>query len=375
MAMDHNASGRRPHYHRGRRGMDRRGSERRSQQSVDPAPRPSGDQPDVEQIMREIRSRIAQRGIDLTPQQIQDLAAHRLEAILDPRNVNPTLLDQLRRGAAVPPDPLPRVADADSGFTEEMLYEGSGLVGFLRRLFRPLVKLFFNTAPLVAAFQAQARQERETAERAHARERRQTEWNALHYQILQRLVTEVSRTSVEMQALTSRVEALAGRVDFADRRVRTLESAPTQPRSQRQQEPSTPATPTASIASATSTAEGTATPGGPIATSDVPRRRRRRRRGRRGIVPAADAADQGATAVPENPDEAVEGDEGEEDEGAEITDTIEAGATEPGPLPTPEAPEPRTAAPLATPENTSAPQEPTPVPSPPPRDPDTSEPQ
>ena len=108
MAMDHNASGRRPHYHRGRRGMDRRGSERRSQQPAEAAPRPSSDQLDVEQIMREIRSRIAQRGIDLTPQQIQDLAAHRLEAILDPRNINPTLLDQLRRGAATPPDPLPR---------------------------------------------------------------------------------------------------------------------------------------------------------------------------------------------------------------------------------------------------------------------------
>jgi hypothetical protein len=356
--------------------MDRRGSERRSQQSADPAPRPSGDQLDVEQIMREIRSRIAQRGIELTPQQIQDLAAHRLEAILDPRNVNPTLLDQLRRGAAAAPDPLPRVADADSGFTEEMLYEGGGLVGFLRRLFRPLVKLFFNTAPLVAAFQVQARRDRETAERASERERRQTEWNALHYQILQRLVTEVSRTSIEMQALTSRVEALAGRVDFADRRVRTLESAPTQPRSQRAQEPSLPATPTAAAPSAASTAEGTATAGAPIATSDVPRRKRRRRRGRRGIVPAADLTGQAATAVPENPDEAVEGDEGEEDEGAEITDVVEAVASEPGPPPAPELPEPHAPAPLATlRENTSAPEEPTPVPSPPPRDPDTSEPQ
>src|SRR5688572_24282403 len=98
MAMDHNASGRRPHYHRGRRGMDRRGTERRSQQSADQTPRPSADQADVEQIMREIRSRIAQRGIELSPQQIQDLAAHRLEAILDPRTSNPTLFDQLRKG-------------------------------------------------------------------------------------------------------------------------------------------------------------------------------------------------------------------------------------------------------------------------------------
>jgi hypothetical protein len=58
MAMDHNPSGRRPHYHRGRRGTDRRGNERRSPQAPEQSARPAGDQTDVEQIMREIRARI-----------------------------------------------------------------------------------------------------------------------------------------------------------------------------------------------------------------------------------------------------------------------------------------------------------------------------
>ena len=50
--------------------------------------------------MRDIRARISQRsGIDLSNQQIQELAARRLEAILDPRALKPGLLDQLRRGA------------------------------------------------------------------------------------------------------------------------------------------------------------------------------------------------------------------------------------------------------------------------------------
>ena len=371
MAMDHNTSGRRPHYHRGRRGTDRRGSDRRSQQSADPAPRPSGDQLDVEQIMREIRSRIAQRGIELSPQQIQDLAAHRLEAILDPRNINPTLLDQLRRGAAAPPDPLPRVADADAGFTEEMLYAGSGLVGFFRRLFRPLLKLLFDPASVVAALQTQARLNREAAERASERERRHTEWNALHYQILQRLVTEVSRTSIEMQALTSRVEALAARIDFADRRVRALESAPVQARSQRPPEPSMPVV--SAPAQPATPAETGATAGAPSTTSDAPRRRRRRRRGRRGALPGAESTGLAAT-VAENPDESVESDEGEEDEGMGTADVVEAVASEPaGPL-APEPAEPPSPAPLVTlPENTSAPAEPTPVPLPLPPDPDTSE--
>ena len=236
MAMDHNASGRRPHYHRGRRGTDRRGSDRRSQQQAEQTPRPSGDQVDVEQIMREIRTRISQRGVELSPQQIQELAARRLEAILDPRNINPTLFDQLRKGAGTAPDPLPHTAETAYSITDETIYEGGAVLRFFRRLFNPLLKLLFNPAPLTAALQAQARLNREAAERAVERDRRQAEWNALHYQILQRLVTEVSRTSIETQAQQARVDALAARVDFNDRRVRTLETVPV-PVRQRPQEP------------------------------------------------------------------------------------------------------------------------------------------
>jgi len=215
--------------------MDRRGSERRTpQQAAEQAPRSSSDQVDVEQIMREIRSRVSQRhGIELTPQQIQELAARRLEAILDPRNVNPTLFEQLRKGAASAPDPAPQTAEGELSITEDAIYDGGGVVRFFRRLLNPLLKLLFNPAPLVAALQTQARINRESATRAAERERRQTEWNALHYQVLQRLVTEVSRNSLEVQALVSRVEALTGRVDFNDRRVRALESVPVPARNQR----------------------------------------------------------------------------------------------------------------------------------------------
>src|SRR5262245_32335348 len=253
MAIDHNTSGRRPHYHRGRRGMDRRGSERRSQQ---PPPeqnsRPAGEA-DVEQIMREIRSRIAQRsGIELSTQQIQELASRRLEAILDPRTVNPTLLDQLRKGAAAPSDPLPQRADTEYSLSDDAIYEGGAVVRFFRRLFNPLMKLLFNPAPLINALQSQTRINRDAAARAAELERRQTEWNALHYQILQRLVTEVSRASIETQALGARVESLTGRVDFNDKRVRTLENTPVVTRTQRPQEPSTVST---SVTETTASAE------------------------------------------------------------------------------------------------------------------------
>ena len=99
MAMDHN-QGRRGHFHRGRRGPDRRGLERRGTPAEAVSRPERNDRVDVEQIMREIRGRISQRsGIDLSNQQIQELAARRLEAILDPRGLKPELLDQLRRSA------------------------------------------------------------------------------------------------------------------------------------------------------------------------------------------------------------------------------------------------------------------------------------
>ena len=316
MAMDHNPSGRRPHYQRGRRGMDRRGSDRRApQQAPEQAARASADQVDVEQIMREIRARISQRhGIELSTQQIQDLAARRLEAILDPRTVSPTLMDQLRKGAAAAPEPPAAVEGSAALLTDEAIFDsGSGILRFFRRLLRPLLKLFFNPAPLVTALQAQAGVSRELAARAAEADRRQAEWNALHYQILQRLVTEVARGSIEMQALSTRVESLAARVDFNDRRVRSFEAA-TAGRTQRTPEvasaPAVVSEPVAPVPEGGTPAVSTAP------SSDGPRRRRRRRRGRRGSLQTGEptatsaiaAADQAGDLVEDNSD-VEEGDE------------------------------------------------------------------
>ena len=329
--MDHNASSRRSHYHRGRRGTDRRGTERRTpQQAAEQGTRPSGDQVDVDQIMREIRSRVSQRhGIDLTPQQIQELAARRLEAILDPRNVNPSLFDQLRKGAAIAPDPPTQPAEGEREITEDALYEGSGAVRFFRRLLNPLLKLLFNPAPLIAALQMQSRNNREVAARTAERERRQTEWNALHYQVLQRLVTEVSRNSLEVQALSSRVEALAARVDFNDRRVRTLE-APTPARGQRTHEvihQPAPA-PSAEHVTAESMPSPPATGAAPASQPDAQRRRRRRRRGRRGSAPGVEAGGS-TTATLAAP--AASRDDAAEDEYEE--EPQHGAEAEPGPAP------------------------------------------
>ena len=323
--MDHNSPGRRPHHHRGRRGTDRRSNDRRSpQQSAEQGGRPSGDQVDVEQIMREIRNRISQRhGIDLSTQQIQDLAARRLEAILEPRTINPTLLEQLRKGAAAPPDPLPQAPDADDAIADDAIYAGSPVVRFFRRLFNPLLKLLFNPAAIVSALQAQGRLNRAAATRAAEIERRQTEWNALHYQILQRLVTEVSRASIEMQALGQRVEALAARVDFNDRRMRTLESAPAPARNQRSQE-SAPAVAVASPS--TPPAETASTPNTAAPSTDAPKRRRRRRRGRRGSLAGGESGGAAMAAQAASPEDAADLDEGDEEETLEELPVPEPGA-------------------------------------------------
>ena len=229
--MDQNQERRRGHFHRGRRGPDRRNIERRTQPQQ---PQGGRDQVDVEQIMRDIRARIAQRqGIELTNQQIQDLAARRLESILDPRAIKPSLLEGLRRSAGSPPASVAPRASTEPvySFEDSTIYDSPrASLRFIRRMLAPVLKLFFNPNPLIRALHLQARLNVEAAEREAERDRRQSEWNALHYEILQRVVTDVSRVSLEVQALAMKVESLNARVDFNDRRVRSMEGAAPAPR-------------------------------------------------------------------------------------------------------------------------------------------------
>lgn len=306
--MEHNQQGsgqgqggRRGHF-RGRRGHDRRGGsgggghERRPSHGQD-AQAPRGEHVDVEQIMRDIRARISERhGIDLTTPQIHELAARRLEAILDPRNVNPTLLEQLRKSAgAHSPVKAAPVTEPPYTFEADTLYESSrGPLGAIRKLLNPILKLFFNPNPLIRALNIQTRLNAEQAAREVERDERQAEWNALHYELIRRVVTENARLSLEVQALALRVESLNGRVDFADRRVRTLEATPAprqsaQGGSYRQAPVATPVQASQDLPAAGTVltpASGDGVPGtvasGEGGTTEGQRRRRRRRRGRRG---------------------------------------------------------------------------------------------
>ena len=236
--------------------------------------------------MREIRSRISERhGIDLTTQQIQELAARRLEAILDPRTIKPSLMDELRRASGLPADTIPAEPASDDTINESTLYQtDNGFVRALRRLLNPLLKLLFNPTAIVEALNAQTRRAREAAAREAELRRRQTEWNALHFEILRRLVTDIARVEIDNQHLAHRVESLTARVDFNERRVRGLEQ------NQHQSRPSSRAQEVPAISSVSPTPpprEDSASSEhvSSEASPDGGRRRRRRRRGRRSGQP------------------------------------------------------------------------------------------
>ena len=235
--------------------------------------------------MRDIRSKVAQRhGITLTDQQIDELASRRLEAILDVRAVSPDLMEQLRRAAGTRSVHMPAAPDVP-GYTFEAytLYETPhGLLRGIRRLLNPLLKLFFNPEPLVMALNIQSRLNAEGAAREAERTERQGEWNALHYALLQRLVTEIARLSLEAQHLGQQVESLSAKVDFSDRRVRAIEGGVHQ--SEVRTAAVTPPLPRQDPARQDLARQNPAGDGagvGDQAQIDSARRKRRRRRGRR----------------------------------------------------------------------------------------------
>jgi hypothetical protein len=173
------------------------------------------DNVDVEQIMRQIRARIREkRGVDYTEEEIRELANVKLEKFIDPKGVRSGLLEEYRR-VSTPEPPAPNFA-----FGEDTLYETHrGPIRWLRALFRPFLKLLFNPNPLIQALHIQADLNQRNAERAARRE----QLDALHYEVIHNLVVELTRTGVEVKALKMRLESMASRLDFDERRARALE--------------------------------------------------------------------------------------------------------------------------------------------------------
>ena len=169
------------------------------------------DNVDVEQIMRQIRSRIREkRGVDYTEEEIRELANVKLEKFLDPRGVRSDLLDQFRRSKAAMPAP------ENFAFEEDTLYETHrGFIRWIRKLLNPILKLFFNPNPLIQALHIQSE--------LNTRNAKREELDTLHYEVLHNLVLELTRLGIEVKNLKMRVESMSSRLDFDERRARALE--------------------------------------------------------------------------------------------------------------------------------------------------------
>src|SRR5690349_21935029 len=165
------------------------------------------DHVDVEQIMRQIRSRIREkRGVDYTEEEVRELANVKLEKFLDPKGVRSDLLQQYRqaREATLPPN---------YSFEDTTLFETHrGFLAFIRRMLRPVLKLFFNPNPLIDALHIQSKL---NAQRAAM--------EPLQYELMHNLVIELTRTAIEVKSLKMRLESIASRLDFDERRARALE--------------------------------------------------------------------------------------------------------------------------------------------------------
>ncbi|MBI3490804.1 MAG: hypothetical protein HY047_03280 [Acidobacteria bacterium] len=157
----------------------------------------------VERLMEQIRTRIREkRGVDYTEQQIQELANVKLEKILDPRGIRSDLLEQFQK---MQPANQPAEVTEQAMRTSKLFDSHRPSVRFIRRLLRPILKLFFNPAPVVQVLQGGAR-------------------DPLFFELIHNLVVETTRLGIEVKNLKMRVESLTGRLEFNERRARALES-------------------------------------------------------------------------------------------------------------------------------------------------------
>jgi len=166
------------------------------------------DNVDIEQIMRQIRARIREkRGVDYTEEEIRELANVKLEKFLDPQGVRSDLLEQYRRRREE------SILGRNYGFEDTTIYESHRpLVRWLRKLLQPILKLFFNPNPIIDALHLQSKL---NDSYKHA--------DALYYELIHNLVLETTRLGIEVKTLKMRLESLSSRLDFDERRARSLE--------------------------------------------------------------------------------------------------------------------------------------------------------
>ena len=235
---------------------------------------------DVERIMEQIRARVREkRDESYTEERIRTLANATLERFFDPTHVHSSMVAYYQKRLQEKQHALRTSPDVPPSFTfdPETIYRSSrGISGRvlygIRKLLNPILKFFFNPTPIVQALTMQQQINERQAEVISQMARTQTEFveiAALNYEVMNHLVVEMTRLSLEMKSHKMLVESVAGRLDFDERRVR----APQKPADQR---------PRSRVGSDDADAG-----------AEKDKRRRRRRRGRRrstGTAPGSAAA-------------------------------------------------------------------------------------
>ena len=244
---------------------------------------------DIERIMTQIRARIAEkRTEDYTEAQIRELANVKLERFLDPGDVRSGMLEFYQKRLKEKEEALRKTPQAPPSFEfdPEIIYRSSrGVPGrvlyAIRKLLNPLLKFFFNPVPIVHALTVQQQINERQAEVISQMVRAQAEFieiAALNYEVMNNLVVEMTRLALDMKNHKMRVESVAGRLDFDERRARALEKV------------------VKYSEDAPVPAEGGSTP---------EKRRRRRRRGRR-RPGGVDGGDETSAGQPSGPGEGTE---------------------------------------------------------------------
>ena len=195
------------------------------------------DAVDVEQIMEQIRARLREkRGVDYTEEQIRELAHVKLDRFLDPKKVRSDLLEHFRKHQESSDAALSlseaaletlRVPEFEPDDVYRSSRGGIGRILFgIRRLFRPILKLFINPGPMlesVRSLSTHANSATHALALNEVRNRRRAELDVLMYEVMNNLVVEMTRLAIDMKNHKMRVESVAARLDFDERRARALE--------------------------------------------------------------------------------------------------------------------------------------------------------
>ena len=195
------------------------------------------DAVDVEQIMEQIRARVREkRGVDYTEEQIRELANVKLDRFLDPKHVRSDLIEHFRKknqssdAAASATQAALEAVDVPTFQPDDVYRSSRGGIGrvlyAIRRMLRPILKLFINPGPMLDSVRSVSTHINTTSKALalnEERNRRRAELDVLMYEVMNNLVVEMTRLAIDMKNHKMRVESVAARLDFDERRARALE--------------------------------------------------------------------------------------------------------------------------------------------------------